>query len=104
MHARIRKLFTQWQSVTIQHTYIFKFKVDSTKSNYVRAIETLWHNEKLFMLVHALMCTTDAPRSWLPHRASPATPTAVIQEATAALPTSFDWRNRNGQNFVSPVR
>ena len=56
------------------------------------------------MPVHALMYTTDASRSWLPHRISPATPTAEIQAAAAALPRTFDWRNVNGNNFVSPVR
>jgi hypothetical protein len=54
--------------------------------------------------VHALMCTTNAPRSWLAYRVSTATPTAEIQAAAAALPRSFDWRNIKGHNFVSPVR
>jgi cathepsin C len=37
-------------------------------------------------------------------RPKPAPVTAEIQKIADALPDSFDWRNVNGVNFVSPIR
>ena len=34
----------------------------------------------------------------------PAPVTAEVEKAANDLPTSFDWRNVDGVNFVSPVR
>ena len=43
-------------------------------------------------------------RSWLPHRPEPKEASPAVKKAAAALPTSFDWRNVLGVNYVSPVR
>jgi len=74
----------------------------------INQAQTSWraevHQPFVGMTRQAMMTISGGRRSWLAYRVSPATPNAEIQAAAAALPTSFDWRNTNGHNFVSPVR
>nr|CAD7256486.1 unnamed protein product [Timema shepardi] len=74
----------------------------------VNSIQSSWtakvHRPFLNYTHQHLLNLHGGKRSWLAHRPSPSLVSEESKRAVVTLPESLDWRNKDGVDYVSPVR
>ncbi|XP_022104025.1 dipeptidyl peptidase 1-like isoform X2 [Acanthaster planci] len=84
------------------------YKIDRDLINKINAAQSSWkagvYPEYEKMTVEEMVRRRGGRASIMASKPSPAPVTEAVRNLAKTLPLSFDWRNVNGQNFVSPVR
>ena len=74
----------------------------------INGVQSLWEATSYTEMYSWTLGDLQRRAGGLPQTATPRPPTALVseelREAASQLPDSFDWRDRDGENFVSPIR